>query len=332
MLGRMTDSVYEYCVRSNPGIPPEMCGMLTAHYSNGSQRTVPPSEINTWKASEIRIAKVIASREAARMWGWQPPEGYVVRNAGSDLAEMMAVEPAHVYSGKPTIESWDWPGWACFCNWYFWLAPASRAELNQDIRAGNAYKWAFWAMHFRQMCPSSVAQDPAYLTADPNLLTQWDPAWKRNTASGAPSASPVSQEQAVFASPPPPWAPHPWPILSMIPGMPPMAIPGVPVPACEPFPQCVTQSLQGFGLPMPCQPFPSCMWTAAGIAAQTSPALAVTSRPDGWGTYQSAQIQGPPPADTSPKGIEWPRVALIVGGGLLAGIAIVAALSSPSSR
>jgi len=288
-----------------------MCSMLTVHYSNG-RRQPGISETENWGSTDFQLAQAIAAREAARMWGWAPPDDSVIRKAASELANMMAGEPKHVYSGKPVGEPWNWPAWACFCNWYFWLRPEYREELNKDIRAGDAHKWAHWAMHFQSLCPADVSTDVAYVTGNPELISEWSPGWRRNVPS-APSASQAAALAAVYAGGPPPWAPHPWPIIPMIPGAQPPPIPGMPAP-CTPFPDCLH-------LPFaPCQPIPECLWDYARAVAATSPALAMASGPDGWGVYHSAEITAPPASE--PKKASWARPALVIGATLV-GLAAV---------
>jgi len=317
-MNGMMQAGFENCVRQlgSRGLCEKIMHMSTTQYSNGRQQPRVQC-MDTWGPGSVAIAKNIASREAARMWGWIPPSKEEIFQAADRLVQMMKQHDSGVYSSKPCSQSWNWPGWACFCNWYWWLTPESRAELDRDIYAGNYHTWAYWAMHFQELCPGPVLNDPRYaVVPHPGEVAHntWAPEWRRQTAAAKAGAAPQgAQAQAIYDTAPPTWAPQPWPLLSLATGATP-SIPGVPMQPCEPFPQCVDNNLQQMGLPQPCRPYPGCMWSAAETLANASPAIQTTSTPNRWGKYQAVAQK----EDTDKtKSIVWP---LLIGAGAAIGV------------
>lgn len=258
----------------NQGLTQSLCERLATNYSNGRTQVGVFPCYDTWGATQQSFARDIAAREAARMWGFNPPNADQIRKESIELIDLLSRDEGGVYCKKPCGEQWNWPALACFCNWFFWLNDAARAQVKSDIASQDWPTWAFWAMHFQQSCPNEVRNDPTYGTtyASSPQASALPPAWDRK---GIASSEPLGP------------TPHPWPLLSLGEGS--TALPGMP-PPCEPFPQCVTEVL-GFGLPAPCEPFPQCAVDAARALAATNPALAVTMDAQGRGDYQSAGAQ-----------------------------------------
>jgi hypothetical protein len=291
-------------------------------YSNGREVANVPEYISVWQGEHQTFARLIATREAARMFGFNPPDREAIKREARTLVNALVEDPDGVFHRKPVGEKWNWVGLACFCNWYFWLPEGGREEVLGDIRQGNSI-WAYWMVNFRGVCPSEVAQDPFYHAFDdppPPLRENWEdwektpfdpflPSWNQKGVASKP-ASAASSGWPVIGP-----RPEPWPLLPLGPGI--GSIPGMP-PPCTPFPKCAMDQAAAVGLPMPCSPAPQCLWTVAEQVAAINPAMALTSRPDGRGAYQSA------PSTEPAKKNGWVVPVAAVGVALAAGLVVVA--------
>jgi hypothetical protein len=301
---------YQSCL--SQGISAGTCFYLSRFYANGREQPGEFSCYDTWQGPETSLARKIAIREAARMYGFNPPNPADIESSAQQIVNVLSTDPNGVYSRKPCGDQWDWYALACFFNWYFWLNAEAQAQVRQDITEGNK-KWAMWAIHFGTLCPNEVRNDPVYaqwyaaLYSSPGpqsapLPAAINPSWDRK---GLASQMPVGP------------FPQPWPVLRAGAGSP--LIPMLPVAPCEPFPGCVVEAAMAAGLPMPCEPFPECAIGIARGVVQSDPTLEMTVAPDGRGTYVS---DSPPQKPSSPSWLV-PALLAALGIGVVATAAVV---------
>ena len=289
----------------NQGIGQDIAFYSCREFSNGQEREGAFSCYDKWQGPESSMARKIAIREAARMYGFNPPtmDGIIV--AARQIVDVLAQDPNGVYNSKPCGEQWNWYALACFFNWYFWLNTDAQSQVRSDIAAGNK-KWAVWAMHFQTMCPDEVRSDPVYASWYNQLYSS---SGSIDTGSDEGAADASWDRKGVASSTPMGPIPEPWPVLKAATEFP--SIPGIPLTPCEPFPSCVVQAAMDAGLPMPCQPFPECINELAQTATLVDPSLEMTTAPDGSGTY----VAQTPPSTKKSSSPKWLVPALIVALG-----------------
>ena len=235
----------------------------------------------------------------------------------------MSREPCGAFSSKPRNEYlWDMQAWAAFCNWYFWLSPAARLELLQDISRGACQRWMPAVLEARKNVPPQVWNDKAYAptehqafhilqagdnpsrgagdyetVAPPPYIAQWTSPCDARQWGGSGGVMCLSDYPSKIS----------WPVK--LPEGVALPVPGLPVP-CEPFPQCVAQAI-----PAPCSPMPSCLFDLVAGAASVVPGAVVTRTAQG-GTYLPAEGPTEPPAKAEPEDDTWLWIAGGVGGAL----------------
>lgn len=272
---------------------------------------------------------IVARRECYRNLGGKPPNASKSHSCWQDAALIvlwMSREPCGAFSSKPWGEDlWDMQAWAAFCNWYFWLAPQARYELLQDISRGACHRWMPAVLHARKNVPPQVwndkayapsmhfafnilqaGDDPAHAAGDyepmsvPPSISEWVSPCDVRQWGGAGGVMCLSDYPSTSS----------WPVK--LPEGVQLPVPGLPVP-CEPFPQCVVDSLPA--LTPPCSPMPSCLYDLAAGAAAVAPGAVVTRTAKG-GTYLPAEGPAAPPTKASEPDDTWLWIAGGVGGAL----------------
>jgi hypothetical protein len=184
-------------------------------YANGEKDTL--QTLLCYGAQQIydeEIFRFVLEREYFRLYGAKP--GSLIYGAMDIVHE----DPLGVFTKKVGGDTTIWRNLAAFANFYWWLNPTARRELENDIIDGNA-RWAEavidWA---RPRTPAAVMNDPIYAQSDPMI--------------GAHDVNDFGFADTEGI----------WPVE--FPDGTPFSIQGLPTP-CEPFPQCVVDAL---GIPL----------------------------------------------------------------------------------